>query len=228
MFTTKETHEKRHYVSLIMGVLAVNALSVIWAQTAWSQGRQMYSPVVLKKIHAVENNLISWVKLSDTLNFNIYQRMKELNINGAVVAVINNYTVEWVKALWMGGHGAEKNPRRTILFFNRHRLVRIAQWIGYMKLMEDNKVNLITISTSIFKVAIYHIIVLAQGKKITYRQPVKSHGRFNVTWDLMVMTGIHRLPPFSHRSMDNTRRNNAPVNREIARGSNPGSSGLES
>src|ERR1043165_6627917 len=62
----------------------------------FAQKKPTYSKEILRRIDSVENNLISWVKFNH--NTNILQRMKDMNVNGVVVAVINNYNIEWVKA----------------------------------------------------------------------------------------------------------------------------------
>jgi len=59
-----------------------------YATDSLAQKHLQYNEATEKKIHQVENNLISWVKLDSTQNWNIYDRMNALNIKGVSIAVI--------------------------------------------------------------------------------------------------------------------------------------------
>src|SRR6476660_3192524 len=114
-------------------------LLFVYGGQLFAQSHSTYSPAILNRIDSVENNLISWVKLDQ--NMNIYQRMKELNINGAVVAVIQNYKIEWVKAYgW--ADTATKRPMKNNTLFQAASVGKSINGFGYMKLVQNKVVNL--------------------------------------------------------------------------------------
>ena len=114
---------------------------VLYCQATSAQSTSGYSPEVTRRIKAVENNLVSWVKLDSAKNFNIYQRMQDMNINGVVLAVISDYKIEWVKAYgW--ADTAEKKRMKANTLFQAASIGKSINGFGYMKLVQDNGVSL--------------------------------------------------------------------------------------
>src|SRR5690348_1234611 len=126
---------------IISGLFFVALQFVVFNLLA--QKTSKYSKEVLDKIKRVENNLISWVKLDNSQNWNIYERMKEAHVNGVSIAVINNFKIEWVKSYgW--ADTAEKKPVTNQTLFQAASIGKSINGFAYMKLMQDNKVDLYT------------------------------------------------------------------------------------
>jgi len=105
-----------------------------------SQIRETYSDEVEEKIRQVENNLISWVKLDSSCNWNIYDRMKELHINGVSIAVINNYKIEWARSYgWADSAG--KLPVTNATLFQAASVGKSINGLACLKLVQDNKIS---------------------------------------------------------------------------------------
>jgi CubicO group peptidase (beta-lactamase class C family) len=103
--------------------------------------KSKYSKEILEKIKQFENNLISWVKLDNTNNWNIYDRMRESHVNGVSIAVINNYQIEWVKSYgW--ADTAEKRPVTNQTLFQAASIGKSINGIAFMRLMQDKKIDL--------------------------------------------------------------------------------------
>jgi CubicO group peptidase (beta-lactamase class C family) len=99
-----------------------------------AQTRTKYAKEVEEKITLIENNLVSWVKLDDKKNWNIYARMKESNVNGVSIAVIHNYKIEWVRSYgW--ADTAEKTPVTNQTLFQPASIGKSINGFAYMKLL---------------------------------------------------------------------------------------------
>ena len=100
-----------------------------------------YPESVLEKIDMVENNLISWVKIGDRTNLNIYDRMNDLHINGVSIAVINDYKIEWAKSY---GWADTTEDRRVTneTFFQVASIGKSIHASACMQLVEAGKINL--------------------------------------------------------------------------------------
>ncbi|HVM89906.1 MAG TPA: serine hydrolase domain-containing protein [Puia sp.] len=111
-----------------------------YATDILAQKHLHYSEACKKKIHEVENNLISWVKLDSNQNWNIYDRMKALNIKGVSIAVINNYKIEWAKSYgWADSTEKKRVTNQTL--FQAASVSKSINAFAFMKLMQDKKVN---------------------------------------------------------------------------------------
>ena len=106
-----------------------------------AQKKLQFSEAIEKKIHQVENNLISWVKLDSNQNWNIYDRMNALNIKGVSIAVIKDYKIDWAKSYgW--ADTIEKRPVTNNTLFQAASIGKSINAFGYMKLVQANKVDL--------------------------------------------------------------------------------------
>lgn len=132
-----------------------------------------YSAEVAEKIKGFENNLISWVKLDSTQNWNIYQRMKESQVNGVSIAVIKNYKIEWVKSYgW--ADTVEKKPVTNNTLFQAASIGKSINGFAFMKLMQDKKVDLFTDINAYLKSWKFEYDTTSHGKVITLAQ-ILSH-----------------------------------------------------
>lgn len=99
------------------------------------------SKAVLKKINAVENNLIPFVPVKDFKTWNIHDRMKFYNIKGVSIAVIKNFKIEFAK-----GYGLAdtlKNQKvTTSTLFSAGSISKLVMAVGALKLVQENKLSL--------------------------------------------------------------------------------------
>lgn len=138
-----------------------------------AQTNTKYSKEVEDKIKLVENNLISWVKLDSTINWNIYDRMKELHINGVSIAVINDYKIEWVKSYgW--ADTAEKTPVTNQTLFQSASIGKSINGFAYMKLVQDKKVSLFADINTYLKRWKFPYDTASHGKEINLAE-ILSH-----------------------------------------------------
>src|SRR5688572_24305410 len=138
-----------------------------------AQTIKKYSKNVDEKIKLVENNLVSWVKLDSSSNWNIYDRMKELNINGASIAVIHNYKIEWVKSYgW--ADTAEKKPITNQTLFQSASIGKSINGFAYMKLVQNKKTDLSADINTYLQSWKFPYDTVSHGKKINLAQ-ILSH-----------------------------------------------------
>ncbi len=108
---------------------------------ALSQPVKTYSKETEEKIRSVENNLISWVKLDSSANWNIYERMKALHVNGVSIAVIKNYKIDWVKSYGLADT-IERRPVTAQTLFQSASIGKSVNGFAFMKLAQDGVVDL--------------------------------------------------------------------------------------
>jgi CubicO group peptidase (beta-lactamase class C family) len=149
-------------------------LCIGWLPSGLSaQAIKKHSKNVEEKIKLVENNLISWVRLDSSSNWNIYDRMKELNINGASIAVIHNYKIEWVKSYgW--ADTAEKKPVTNQTLFQSASIGKSVNGFGYMKLLQNKIVDFSIDINTYLESWKFHYDTASHGKKINLAQ-ILSH-----------------------------------------------------
>lgn len=118
------------------------------------------------KIRMVENNLISWVKLDSSVNWNIYGRMKDLHVNGVSIAVIDNYQVAWIKSYgW--ADTAFKKPITGNTQFQVASIAKSLNAAGQMTLVQSKKVSLDRDINTYLKRWKFPYDSISKGKKIT-------------------------------------------------------------
>jgi CubicO group peptidase (beta-lactamase class C family) len=140
---------------------------------AFCQQKTTYSKATDQKIKEVENNLISWVKLDSSANWNIYDRMKDMHINGACIAVIKDYKIEWIKAYgW--ADTLEKRRVTTETLFQSASIGKSINGFAFMKLAQDKKINLYADINSYLKSWKFLYDTTAHGKKINLAE-ILSH-----------------------------------------------------
>lgn len=124
---------------LMHGIVVL--LLLFFSFPAFSQPGIAYSKETEETIKRVENNLISWVKLDSSSNWNIYDRMKTLHVNGVSIAVIKNYRIEWVRGYGLADT-LEKRPVTSNTLFQSASIGKSINSFAFMKLTQDGKVDL--------------------------------------------------------------------------------------
>lgn len=132
-----------------------------------------YSKEVEEKIIRVENNLISWVQLDSSSNWNIYRRMKDLGVNGVSIAVINDYKIEWVKS-----YGWADTLKKQILtdstLFQSASIGKSINGFAFMMLVKSKKIDLYRDINSYLKSWKFPYDTASHGQKI-YLAHLLSH-----------------------------------------------------
>ena len=153
--------------------MIVFLLILLFSLSAVAQQKTNYSKEIEERIKQVENNLISWVKLDSSSNWNIYERMKNFNINGVSIAVINNFKIEWVKSYgW--ADTVEKRPITNQTLFQAASIGKSITAVAFMKLVQDKKVNLNSDINTYLRSWKFPYDTISHGKIITLAQ-VLSH-----------------------------------------------------
>lgn len=181
-----------------------------------AQEKETYSKEIQANINKVENNLISWVKLDSSTNWNIYERMKELHVNGVSIAVINNYKIEWAKSYGWADSAEKKSVTNNTLF----QLASIGKSLnafGQMLLVQDKKVDLEKDINSYLKSWKFPYDSISKGKKITlanllsHTAGLTVHGFDGYNWN-------DPLPTIYQTLNGEKPANNPPVRSEIEPG----------
>jgi CubicO group peptidase (beta-lactamase class C family) len=169
-------------------------LCIIWLPNGLlAQTLKKYSEKVEEKIKLVENNLVSWVKLDSVGNWNIYDRMKELNINGASIAVINNYKIEWVKSYGWADTVEKKRVTNQTLFQSAS-IGKSINGFAYMKLVQDKKVDLSIDINTYLQSWKFPYDTVSHDKKINLAQILSHtaglsvHGFDGYKWNVSIPT----------------------------------------
>lgn len=148
---------KKHFIICLLIVAAV---------TAKAQRQRNYTPEVETRIKRVENSLGDWVKIQDSVGWNILDRMTYYRINGVSVAVINNYKVEWVKGYgW--ADSAQKISVTPGSMFQAASIGKSINAVVMMKLVQDGKLNLSRDINDYLKSWRFPYDTVSHGKKIT-------------------------------------------------------------
>lgn len=113
----------------------------LFTSKLFTEAQSIYTKDVSERINRVENNLTSWVRLDSSSNWNIYQRMKENNVNGISIAVINNYKIEWIKSYGFADTAAKRKVTNETLFQSAS-IGKSINGFAWMKLVRDKKLNL--------------------------------------------------------------------------------------
>ncbi|WP_157837430.1 serine hydrolase domain-containing protein [Chryseobacterium sp. P1-3] len=100
------------------------------------------SEEIKHKIEKVENSLSpSVISGNKVPSYNILERMKEFNVKGVSIAVINNYTIEWAKAY---GYADEEENRKADVntLFQAASISKTINSLGFIKLVQMGKIDL--------------------------------------------------------------------------------------
>ena len=122
--------------------LALLASFIFLSMVCFSQQTSGYTKEVEERIRRVENSLSGWVWMEDSLNtWNLEKRMKEQNIHGLSIAVINNGKLEWAKGYGFADTAAKK-PVTTETLFQAGSVSKSLNSLGILKLVQEKKIDL--------------------------------------------------------------------------------------
>ncbi|WP_410220708.1 serine hydrolase domain-containing protein [Pedobacter sp.] len=134
------------------------------------------------KIEKVENALSpSVIKGSDQVpNNNILDRMRQLNVKGVSIAVINNYKIEWVKAY---GYADEEENRKADIntLFQAASISKSINSLGFMKLVQLGKIDLDKDINTYLKSWKFPYDSVSKNKIITSRNLLSHSGGLGVS-----------------------------------------------
>lgn len=187
------------------------------------QSGKVFTRDIQTKINQVENNLIAWVKLDSSKNWNIYDRMRDLHINGVSIAVINDYKIEWVKSYgW--ADTAQKVPVTNNTLFQIASIGKTLNAFGQMILVQNGKINPDLDINQYLTRWKFPYDSLSKGKKITlanllsHTAGLSVHGFDGYAWN-------HRLPTLIQTINGEPPANNPPVRSLFEPGIKPEYSG---
>ncbi len=96
---------------------------------------------VENRILAVENNLIPYVEAEGFKPWNLLERMKYHKVQGASIAVINDFKVEWVKAYgW--ADTLRKVPMSTETMLSAGSISKMVMAAAALRMVQDGKLKL--------------------------------------------------------------------------------------
>ena len=102
-----------------------------------------YPAGIEEKIRQVETNLSGWASVEGEKPWTIADRMKQLNINGLSIAVINDNQIEWLKTYgW--ADVTEKRPVTEKTLFQAASISKSLNGVGVLKLAQEGRIDLNT------------------------------------------------------------------------------------
>ncbi len=125
-----------------------------------------YSPEVLERIKAVENNVTGSIILNDDRPGTITERMAKYHVKGLSIAVIHDYKVEWAKGYGWADE-SEQRPVTTATLFEPGSISKSLNAIGMLKLAQDKKVDLYSDVNTYLQSWKFPYDSLSKGKLIT-------------------------------------------------------------
>lgn len=147
------------YFRLLL-LLFTSGISHLFAQD------NKYSNAVENSIYQVEHNVGSWVRADGIPNPTLRERMKFHNVNGVSIAVIKNYTIEWVRGFGWADK-AEHRPVTTSTLFQAGSISKSVNAVGVLKLVQDGKLNLYADINNYLTTWKFPYDSLSGGNKIT-------------------------------------------------------------
>jgi CubicO group peptidase (beta-lactamase class C family) len=111
------------------------------AALACSGCRDGYPPETEEKIRLVENSLSGWVRTGSNDTWNLEERMKQNNIRGVSIAVINNYKVEWARGYGYADVSENRKVTESTLF-QAASISKSLNSLGVMLLAQQGKLSL--------------------------------------------------------------------------------------
>ncbi|AJW62888.1 Putative penicillin-binding protein PbpX [Elizabethkingia miricola] len=137
---------------------------------------------IKNRIEKVENSLSpSVISGSNKVpDFNIIERMKQLNVKGVSIAVINNYKIEWVKAY---GYADEEENRKANVntLFQAASISKTINSLAFMKLVQFGKIDLDQDINHYLKSWRFPYDSISKNKIITPRNLLSHSGGLDVS-----------------------------------------------
>lgn len=137
---------------------------------------------IKNKIEKVENSLSpSVISGSNKVpNLNIIERMKQLNVKGVSIAVVNNYKIEWAKAY---GYADEEENRKTDIhtLFQAASISKTINSLAFMRLVQLGKIDLDKDINHYLRSWSFPYDSISQNKIITSRNLLSHSGGVDVS-----------------------------------------------
>jgi len=131
-----------------------------------AQENNQYSKDVQSRITQVEKNLAGWVKLDNSSNWTLNERMKFYHVYGVSIAVIKDYKIEWAKSYGIAD-SANHIPVTTKTLFQAGSISKSLNAVGVLKLVQQGKLDLYTDINKYLRSWKFPYDSLSKGKKIT-------------------------------------------------------------
>ncbi|MBC7902499.1 MAG: beta-lactamase family protein [Gemmatimonadaceae bacterium] len=117
-------------------------------------------------IKAVENSLVSWVRVKSQPEGNLEDRMKTLKVHGLTIAVIKNYQLHWTR-----GYGfadtADKRPVIPQTLFQAASISKSLNAMGVLRLVQNKQIDLTADINNYLKSWKFPYDTVSHNKKIS-------------------------------------------------------------
>ncbi len=145
-----------------------------------AQHRINEEEILNKRIMQVENNLSSWVKIENTPNWNILERMKFYNVKGVSIAVIKDFKINWAKGYgW--ADSAQNRMVDTKTMFQAASISKSLNALGVLKLAQERNLDLTADINTYLKSWKFPYDSVSKGKKVSLLNLLSHTGGVNVS-----------------------------------------------
>ncbi|TAE40825.1 MAG: serine hydrolase [Runella slithyformis] len=167
----KNTNNRKKMKKIVIIIVIISIVKQLFAQ-------QKYSQEVSNKIAQVENGLFTRVIINGKTQ-TIYDRMKQLNIKGLSIAIVNDYKIEWAKGY---GFADEKEKRKVDIntLFEPGSISKSINALGALKLVQNNKININADINTSLKSWKFPYDSICKDKKITLANLLSHTAGLNV------------------------------------------------
>ena len=159
--------------------LSCIALYCFFAFQNLSGQTTIYPSDIQARIEQVEQYLMPWNQISDTIKWTLKERMDFYGIQGLSIAVVNNNKIEWAK-----GYGwadtAEKRPVDPRTLFQAASISKSLNGVGILKLVQEEKIDLNTDINDYLNSWKFPYNKSSKGKKITLNHLLSHTAGLNV------------------------------------------------
>lgn len=124
-------------------ILRTTNLMLLLLSISCNGQKQQYPPEVLERIKQVENNLSGWVHTGENDTWTLADRMRQMNIKGVSIAVINDGKIEWAKGYGFADESG-KRPVTEKTLFQAASISKSLNSLGVLKLVEEHRLELDT------------------------------------------------------------------------------------
>ncbi|MHA3789751.1 serine hydrolase [Flavobacterium hauense] len=165
-------------------------LSIGTVFTAFSQNKTPYPKATETQIKQIEENILPWVLLKDSLPMTLEERMKFYGVNGLSIAVIKDYKMVWAKGYGFAD-AAEKRIVDENTLFQAASISKSLNAVGVLKLVQDKKIDLDTDINNFLKSWKFPYDSVSKGKKITVANLLSHTGG----------TTVHGFPGYTNKEL---------------------------
>ena len=122
---------------------SVTLLIIMFSFSCTGEKNKTYPADIEEKIKQVENNLGGWVLIEGDEPGNLAERMRQNNVKGLCIAVVNDYKIEWVRGYGWADE-AEQRPVTASTLFQAASISKSLNGVGIMLLVQEKKIDLHT------------------------------------------------------------------------------------